>query len=393
MKKRIALLLGALLLLLGVFAACSTSVTSKTVRWDDEESYVFNIGLSDFNAEGSPLFNSYDIKITQQDNSEATLKCYKDSVVQMSTSTPAAGGSDQESAIFASSDQIRPLDVSGRFEMQILPLSETTANRKLVTKQVVYSQYSTETLEGLNCLSALEKYIVAADSSENPFENNEGRTTLRSETNSEVIFANDANQLPVSSVKENKGFYIGKVYQGISDYKYETTYDFSARKVQIKKNDGEAETRKLSLAKGGSCIDSSQLLLYIRSLDKSASAFADSPSVAVYDPIEDRLLTAVFALNRDFYALLNNNGADYAAALQSVSVTVGGRPFMTQYNLPNLTESGEGGQSLDFLPGISEGKVSKYTTVKFRSGYFSYELSAYDQQVLEAIDLQKKSVK
>lgn len=369
MKKKFALLLGVLLLLTGVFAACSNSVTNKTVRWEDNETYTFNITLADF-AEDGHSFNPYEIKINKDDGTQTTVQCYKDIITS------------QESSLFSTYDQVRPVDVTGTYTMSIL--FDSSVSRKLVTTQEMYSQYETATLEALGCLDSLRDYVVTGD--DNPFEKNEGRTTLRSKTTSVVVFSNDAEQLPVSSEKVNEGYYIGKIHQGPSNYKYETTYDFDNRKVTVKKDDGEAEERKLGVAKGGSCIDAGQVLLYLRSWDKSSSAFGNTPSVSVYDPVTDVLATAQFALERSFDAILNNNGTNFAASVNALYVTVGGRPFLAEFNLPDLTE-----KNLDFIAATGASKTCKYTTIKFRSGCYSYELSEYSADVLSAIDLKNKT--
>lgn len=369
MKKKIALLLGALLLLTGVFAACSNTATSKTVRWSDKgETYTFNINLADF-VSGGTEFNAHDVTITKEDGTESTIKCYRDI------------GTVQEAAILSTSDEIRPIDAKGTYTMNIT--LETSSTFKLVTEQVLYSQYETATLEALSCLDEFKgsEYDVT-NKEENPFDNNSGSITLRSKTTSTVIFANNANQVPTSSVKESNGFYIGKIHQGASNYKYETTYDFENRKALVKKNDGEVEERKLGVSKGGACIDSAQILLYLRSIDKSSSAFADSPAVAVYDPVSDSLSNAVFALTREFNAFLNNNGTDVAASVNAVYVTVGGRPFITQFNLSDLSE-----KNLDILPATGAGKTCKYTTIKFRSAWYSYELNEYSADIISAISM------
>lgn len=381
MKKRIALLIGVMLLLSLAFAACGqAAATERNARWDDKgESYSFNITMADFASEGSSLFNSYtrsvNEKNTEGNEKQVNITCYKDVVI---TST--------EAATLAGGDQLRPQDVKGTYTLNIVEDTSTTC--KLVTEQELFSQYDTNKLKELNCLDKLKDCEVKAD--ENPFTDNEGRTTLRSKTHIEVVFKNDSTQLPKSSRIENEGFYIGSLYQGLSNYKYETTYDFDNGKVIVKKNNGEAEERKLNLAKNGSCIDAAQLILYVRSLDKSSAAFADTPSVSVYDVTTDNLSTASFGINRGVYTILNNNGAEAVAKLDSVSVTVGGMPFMSQYNLPDLTSVN--GKAYDYLP-ISGDKRCKYTTVKFRSGWYSYELEATGnyQDTLNAIDVKAEA--
>lgn len=372
MKKRIAILLCTLLMLVAVFASCNrAAATNHPARWDENESYTFNITLADFEtAEGSAsLFKPHDVAVKNDDGTEKTVTCYKDAEIS------------QEKFTMESSDEVRPVDVKGTFTMKIV--FDTSDTRKLETNQVLYSQYETKTLQDLNCLDELKDYDVT-DKEENPFENNNGRTTLKSTTVTLVVFSNKSSQLPISSVKENTGFYIGKIYQGKSNYKVESTYDFDNRKITVKKNDGEAVEKKLK--NGTTCIDASQILLYLRSLDKTAAGFQDTPSVSVYEPVTDAFYTVSFALNREFNAILNNNGVDVGVKVHCVSVTVGSRALMSQYNLPDLTKAGENEQGLDFLPSQTA-KDCKFTTVKFRSGWISYELSEYDANWLNAIIL------
>lgn len=383
MKKKIALLISVLLLLASVFAACNqTTPTNKVSRWDAGESYTFNVTLADFETELSTTFKAYPVTVKDKDGIETAAICYKDSVVQSTSSVSPAGGGDSESLLFSSADEICPLAVSGTFTMTIS--SDSTDRKKLETTQIIYSQYDTEKLRNLNCLDKLASRIATAE--ENPFENNSGRTTLRSKTTAVVVFS-DADQTPVSSVKENEGYYIGKVQQCLSQYKIETTYNFDKSTVTVKENDGEEKTLKLGIR--GTCIDSAQLLLYIRSLDKTSTGFQDSPSVNIYDPATGSTASASFALNREFNALLSDNGIDVGTKVHAVSVSVNGRPFMTQYNLPDLTKAGQDESGLDFRPMGADGKSCKFTTIKFRSGWYSYELSQYDPQVIDAIKLSK----
>lgn len=377
MKKKIALLLCALLTLVAVFASCNrTAATNHPARWDENESYTFNINLADFETEfgKTTLFKQHEVTVKNEDGTEKKVTCYKDTEI------------NQESFTLENIDEVRPVDVKGTFTMDIV--FDTTDTRKLVTKQVLYCQYETKTLQDLNCLEKLSDYNVT-DKEENPFEDNHGRTVLRSENTATVVFRNKESQQPVSSVKENTGFYIGKYKdnvdnQGPSNYKIETTYDFENSKVTVKKNDGEAVEKKL---KASACIDASQLLLYIRSLDKTSAGFQDTPSVSVYDAVSDTIYTASFGLNREYNAMLDNNGVDVGAKVHCVTVSVGGRPFMTQYNLPDLTKAGENEKGLDFLTSQTATKVCKFTTVKFRSGWISYELSDYNQEWINAITL------
>lgn len=368
MKKRLALLLGVFLVLTAVFAACSQpAATARHTRWSETgEKYTFKITMSDFATEGSSLFKSYTRNFNLKgDNDQVTdtaVTCYKDDVI---TST--------EGIWMSGWDQLRPVDADGTYTVDV---KYEATSITVETKQTLYSQYKTEDLTKLDCLQTVSKCDVTAKE-ENPFTNNEGRTTLRSVTETSVVFANDAKQLPISSVTENHGYYIGQIAQSLSDYKYETTYDFANKKVSVKKDGGEAEERAIK----GECIDANQLLTYVRSLDKSSAAFQDSPSVAVYDVTTNNVSTASFALKREFNLLFDNNGQEAVVSVNAVTVAVGGMPFMAQYNLPDLTKLGDG---FDYLP-LSADRRCKYTTVKFRSGWYSYELQP-DEYYQHAID-------
>lgn len=322
--------------------------------------------MSDFATEGSSLFKSYtrnfNLKGDNDQVTETAVTCYKDDVI---TST--------EGIWMSGWDQLRPVDADGTYTVDV---KYEATFITVETKQTLYSQYKTEDLTKLDCLQTVSKCDVTAKE-ENPFTNNEGRTTLRSVTETSVVFANDAKQLPISSVTENHGYYIGQIAQSLSDYKYETTYDFANKKVSVKKDGGEAEERAIQ----GECIDANQVLTYVRSLDKSSAAFQDSPSVAVYDVTTNNVSTASFALKREFNLLFDNNGQEAVVSVNAVTVAVGGMPFMAQYNLPDLTKVGDG---FDYLP-LSADRRCKYTTVKFRSGWYSYELQP-DEYYQQAID-------
>lgn len=382
MKKRVALLLGVLFTLVAAFASCGQTVaTDRNIRWQTEEGkptyekYTFNITLSDFADSGNNLFKEYTEKFKKKGDdgnlSEVSVTCYKDSII-----------STNEASLMYNADQIRPVDARGTYTMDI---SINSTSVTLVTKQILYCQYKTEDLQRLGCLNTFKdsEYDYTAKE-ENPFENNDALITLHSVTDSEVVFANNINMTPSSSKQSNKGFYIGKTAQTVSEYSYETTYDLDNNKVTVKKNGSDtAEERKLNLAKNAICIDASQLLLYIRILDKSSAAFQDSPSVSVYDVVTDSVNTASFALNRQFNLILDNKGEKAIVSVNAVTATVGGTPFIAQYNLPDVSAIGDG---FDYLA-LSGARRPKYTTVKFRSGWFSYDMQPdeYYQQAINAI--------
>lgn len=365
MKKRIALLLVVLVACTAMFAACSKTPTTRSVRWAENETYTYNISLADFKT---------------GDGNETSFATYEHGGKTYMKDTMI---SSQELNSISDAKELRPVDVKGTFVMTISSPNSTTT--KFSTEQVMYSQYDTSKLNELKCLDVLKDCVIAPDSEENPFANNNGRTTLKSVMTTWVTFDcedSETKQTPIASFTENKGFYIGKEAQEISNYKYEATYDFDKRVVSVKVNDGEAVERKLNLKKGATCIDANQLLLYVRSMDKSSAAFSDSPSVSVYSVVSNSLATATFGLTREFNAVLRNGDSDHYAVVNCVAVAVGGTPFMTQLNLPDISGVGDG---YDCLMGVGASKVCKYSTIKFRAGWNSYELAQYDANVLEAI--------
>ena len=351
MKKKIALIVGALLIMTVLLASCSQPVaTKKSPRWENNESYTFKITLSDFANNDKTLFNNYG-KTVREKNEDGTvtekkITCYKDDVINNS-----------EWTVMERADQLRPVDVNGTYTLDIKENTATTW--KVETHQVIYNQYETAKLQELGCLelfSGSELNVTSKD--ENPFENNSGRITLRSETVSSVIFSNDEDQAPISSVTENK----------------------------------ESEERALNIGGTVKCIDASQLLLYIRSLDKSSEAFQDTPSVAVYDVTTDSISTVAFGINRQFNLKIDNADlTETIVTVHSVSAAVGGIPLIAQYSLPDVSAVKDAnGQDAgyDFLP-MSGAKRPKYTTVKFRSGWYSYEIQPDEniRQILNTISI------
>lgn len=376
MKKRFALLLGVLFILVAAFASCgNTAKTDKDIRWDKgSEQYTYIITLSDFANDGNTLFKEHSEKFNKKGDgdtlSAVNVTCYKDSIINTN-----------EATLMYNADQICPVDAKGVYTIDA-NVDDTHVTLK--TKQVLFCQYKTEDLQSLGCLNVFKGSAYDYTSKEeNPFENNDKLITLRSETNTEVVFASNINMTPVSSKSSNKGFYIGKTAQTVSEYSYETAYDIDNNKVTVKKNGEDAVERKLSIDKNTTLIDASQLLWYIRMLDKSQEAFQDTPSVSVYDVVTDSIYSSTFALNRQFNLKLENNGDIAVISVNVVNVTVGGTPFMAQYNLPDVTAIGDGYDCLS----RSGTKRPKYTTVKFRSGWFSYEMqpNEYYQQAINAI--------
>lgn len=355
--KRTAFLLGLILALALILTACNNTATTVNIRWNEKEDFTFNIELADFNTaeDAKTFFNSY---------KDGDKTYYKDSLM-----------SATEGSVFATADQLRPVDAKGTFQMTIEP-DTATKQCKLTTKQTLYAQYKTEDLTELNgeILNVLKNAVAPAAETEGMFATTEGRTVFKSVTATGVTFVNDQTQKPVSSYNRTDGYYIGKTHQGISKYDISTVYDFDSRQAKVtwKDADGKEEVKDnaLGVRKGGYCLDANQMLLYVRSLGKTAEDFNDNPSQSVYDPYYNTLATANFALNREANVALANGGDMAYVTLNAVAVSVNGSPFMYQINLPDLTA-----KNVDVGQAVSASeKPPKYTTVRFRVGSFSYEL-------------------
>lgn len=359
-----------------VLASCAnTTVTKVFPRWDDEEEYVFDIALADFDPEKNTLFKTYGEKNDY----------YRDMVI-----------SAAENSALLTGDEIRPEKLTGELIYKISKVDNST-NRKFTTVQKIYAQYKTENLSGSVNYSDLQKMIAK----DGPFEDDGSHITLYAETTTEVIFKNEAINdiyiVPVSSRKVEDGFYVGKVFQGVSRYEISTEYDFANRNAKVTKiiknaegtpSEPVTENNKLSIAKGGYCIDSNMLLLYVRSLSKSSADFTNSPSVSVYNAYDNKISTASFGITREQKVVLNNGGQDFLTTLNVVGVTVNNQAFMLQENLSDRISDYKTDNIMD-----AQGSLNKYTTVRFRVGSRAYELKEYKNEWLDSLRVADEKAK
>ena len=360
MKRKLALLALVLLSLTFVLTACNQpDPTEVKIRWDiSGENHLFEITLADFSDNMS--FVSYPL-----DNDIY----YKDLSVS--------------NEVFSSSDQVLPQDVTGTYSLSIQPSADGTTSCDVSATQVVYAQYLTSDLK--DSVSQLQSCIVTGDS--NPLGDKEDCTTLKSTTTTEVRFTNDPSQTPISSSTEVDGFYIGKTYQGKSQYKVSTTYNFEGKRpiATVTINDDPAVEYELPKNSAGRIIDSNQILVYVRTLEKSSTSFQDSPSVYVFDPYTHETQVANFGFTYQQNVVLTDNTRSAEETtlytkLSAVSVVVGNHAFMVTENLPaRLLPLG-----LDFQTSPN-GNYSKYTTVRFRVGYLAYEVAGYDDAIWQGL--------
>ncbi|MCM1533513.1 MAG: hypothetical protein NC099_02550 [Corallococcus sp.] len=364
MKKRFALILGVIMAAALCLSACSNPTTTVTARWSGDESLAFNIELADFTDDT--------VNIGFKSETHEKEDYCKDTLV-----------SSLESVIFYSTDEVRPVKASGQYVYNLT--HPTTTECELNTKQTLYVQYREEYITALYCYEDLKQFIVAPDAADNPFVNHEGLITLCSVTETSVVFGNDSTQAPSKSSTKVHGFYLGKLHQGITDYEVSAEYNLSGKSVTVKMDDEEPTVYKLS---SSNVIDANQILLYVRSLGKTADDFQNTPTVSVFNPYRQDTVTASFTLNRETNIILNNGGNCYVK-LNAVNVVVNGYPYMVQYNVPDSLAE----KSLD-LDGnaISIGsRTSKYSTLRFRVGNFSYELVSHDPEIINALTAPKEN--
>ena len=344
--KKISLLALLLIVVVLTLTACGNTPTTRAeIRWKDEEhTFVIRKKLSD-DTIIKQYFTYY--------NREPEATTYEPDVEKL--------------------DEIMPDDVSGTYTMKISVNGNTCT---LKTNQTLYASYPSATLKSFDVWNTPDKsgktlssFEVEAGSAEDPF-NMTGWTTLKSTTETEVVFQNDATQRPLSSKNKVEGFYIGKTAQTISCYELETKYTWDDNDVTITVN-GESQSTDGRYSE--KFIDANQILLYVRSLDKTAESFQDTPSVSVYMPKEDKVVTASCLFTYDCDATVWADGKELCVRLSAVFVVVDGVALLTQLNIPDKVSDGT---NLDYIP-KSDSDLYKYSTVRFRSGIYSYHLADF----------------
>ena len=355
-----------------LLVACNQPAkTAIQPRWEKNETHVFNISLADF-AKNSNEFNAY--------NAKGEL---------------AGDGTYFKDISFANEfvnwDEIKPVAVRGMYRIDI-EVSGDKSICEVTTSQVMYVKYNLKSasVDGVD----FEKYGALREAEQKAeadaieykalgLTKDEGTTILKSTTDTYVKFENTPSQTPLSSWVKVDGFYVGKVAQELSNYNIATEYDYSTNAPVAKIKLGEESSEyKFPGNSAGSFIDSNQILMYVRSLDKSSTSFQDNPGKSVFNPFSKSLQTASFgatymngisSLTRNAVLTDTVNERTLTTNLNVVSVFVGTSPFMVQQNLPNTLKLGD--KQLDTTDTIQLGEPEhKFTTVRFRVGYFAYEI-------------------
>ncbi len=346
MKKIFILLLALVMLLPLTFTACNQAESTGTVvRWE-EATYHFNVTLADFNSEENG-YNVYPV---------SGVNYYKDFAISSTAEKPS------------NKDEVLPDRVVGSYEMKIT-MPDDGANTLLVTTQTLYVRYEKSVIESSKNAEELKTKI--ADASEDPFigeEDAENYVTLKSTTDTSVKFVNKSGQHPIESSTSVDGFYIGKTEQQLSKYSVSTKYDFEKNIATVTLNEGTPVENKIK-TNNKNFIDANQLLLYVRSFEKTSSKFNDSPTVLVYSPMDNKTYTGAFVFSYQANCILPNGEENAYVKLNSINVYLDSMPYLQQQNLPaSLAEKG--------LDCILENP--KYTTTRFRVGYLAYQLSDAD---------------
>ena len=345
MKRKLALLILVIIAVSVALVACNQpDATTADVRWN-EEKHVFTINKADF------LQSSGDYR--------------KDAAMT--------------AEVLQSKDEIIPEDVCGSYVLTITPTAGMTASCVVTTEQVIYALYYKSDVNSPKLseedFNTLVSKVSQEEIAQTGFDVKENQVVFKSVTKSEVMFETPS-QRPTSSMTKVDGFYAGKKHCNVTNYEVSTVYDYSNEKkptatVTI---DSQEETYNLP-AKTSTVdvIDSNQLLVYLRSLAKTKTSLQDSKSARVFNAYTGEIHTASFAfLKYEDKVILTDYNAEgetpktLNVTLSSVAVTVDGIAYMLQDNLPSL-------ENLDYYVGAF-GNVPKYTTVRFRVGYLSYEI-------------------
>ena len=380
MKKKIALLAILAIALTTLLAACTGNVVSTKIipRWDEKnsklETYEYTISLADFDLAADGSINSGHFKATPVEDE----KYYKDFDVRLGE-------------VFDSLDEIRPTTVTGKLVVKISQSDEKYYDL-LETQQEMELTYDAKLIksEFLAEIKSNEeaKDILVSES--------DSAITLKSTTETSVEFLHDESQAPRRSSTKVVGFYVGKAHQEVSIYEISTEYDYQDKNTVVTSaltKDGKTDKLENTLKRRlkGSFIDSNQLLLYARSLDKSSSSFQDSPRVIAYNPLTQLSQTVTFAFSPSANAILNDQtrNAQLFVKIPTLGVVIDGMPFMLQECAPNLKEKlpdlfdAQGnGPDVTRYAGVAH---AKHTTLRFRVGYVSYELTSYETELWDAL--------
>jgi len=364
MKKLSLILLLVLALSVGLTACNQASATPVVARWYDGEHYEFNISKADLSSDGEGGYAK-----------EYTVR----------------GEANPEQM-----DEKVPENLRGKFVMDI-KLGEDENKKKIctyTTSMELVSLYKQDYFDSLSAevKTAVKDLVLSDAAMKETFGDEANGVAIKSTTTTSVTFHNDISQRPVRSEKTYDGYYFGATHQEASKSTVVVDYaNLDKNKVSVKIDGAEAVEKDISYNKNANIIDANQILLYIRSLEKTANSFQDGPNVQVYDPVYNVVRKASFSMTYTCQTFIEythdettGEGADAVtqsvttdlkAKLTCVAAVIDGQVFMVQMNLPALTDKDNKDKKLDYVIGED---YCKYTTVRFRSGYKTFEIADYD---------------
>lgn len=335
--KLTAFLLLVVTVLALTLTACQQQKTSNpAIRWEDSESYTYNI-------------------TRLSDDESALIKQYNN--VDFYNNIQLTSGSE---------DQLKPDEVSGTYTTDI-----TTDGDKvtLKTNQTLTETYKLPSEPVSNLLSQLtdeQKAKLVVSQADN-------QVVLKSVTVTETEFKKEASQTPISSYKKIEGYYIGKEHSQPSFIEVTTTYD--GTKATVEKTVDGTQSKQENTVYASKFIDATQLYLYARSIDQS-TAFEAAPTVYVYDPIQNRAVYVGLTLTRGYRTLLNTDKDFPYSVVNAMGLsTADGKALAVLYNNPKDT----------MISSVSTSGLNKFTTVKFQSGNYVYELQSYTSEQVEQL--------
>ena len=336
------MLLVVMLALTFALTACNNTKTlSMGIRWVENETKTYVIGLQDT-------------------TSESNIKEFEEeSFVKDNPTTPTEY------------DRIKPSAVSGTYT------TELTINGDQVTyktTQVVEETYSDPLY--LHYAATLYNQATSTDKADqyaflNATQNADMSYTFTSTIVTEVTFENNVAQTPVSSTQKIQGYYIGQSHVEINDLEYQTTYENGV--ATVKEHGNELYTCELA----DGVVDALQIPLVVRSLDQSKNTSEGkyaAPAVSVYD-FKTNKTVALSLTVYDKMNVLLNIGDNYPYAVASV-VTVGVQGYSGF--LYTFTSNPQATVTMGLA-----GKINTYEQVRFQSEYYTYEVDSYTADEVE----------
>lgn len=371
--KRISVIILLAIALTTIFSACSSTESTDTIaRWQDDETQTFVISKANL----TEAAQTYTVDGTSEEFVKYPLGRY-----EYTSTVP---------------DELEPSEIGGTY-VTVLDLNDTATEALYSTDKHLYLKYAKTDLAELNiditsdewssfvlydCETQNQSATVWDDETlsdvvaNNPLTPEADYVILYSRQTTSVKFENQKSQHPLESSTKWDSVYFGKTAQTATHCDITVTYDWDEKKLAVAENG--ATTYETSFS-ASTMIDSNQLLLYTRSLEKTSGKFEDSPSVSVFSAVDKQQYTVSFNyFVYTYYTLATTADGDVPVALNLVGASVSSMPLFVQTNLPDTVDA-------DSYSLSGSASYHKYTTTSFRSGLYYYELQTYSDEILNSI--------